>query len=61
MRRSSESPRQLVKRITSPATAVVLLPSREAAVTLPEPPVETIEDMMQWEIDRIANESSAAS
>jgi acyl dehydratase len=50
-----------VGEITSPATAVVLLPSREAAVTLPEPPVETIEDMMQWEIDRIANESSAAS
>jgi acyl dehydratase len=50
-----------VGEITSPATAVVLLPSRDAAVTLPEPPADTMEDMMQWEIDRIANESADAS
>jgi acyl dehydratase len=47
-----------VGEITSPATAVVLLPTRDSAVTLPEPPAPTMEAMMAWEIDRLANEAS---
>jgi acyl dehydratase len=39
--------------ITTPATATVLLPSREhGAVTLPAPPAPTLSAMIQYELDR---------
>jgi acyl dehydratase len=40
--------------ITTPATAVVLLPTRDAAVTLPEPPAATLEGMVEHELERFA-------
>jgi acyl dehydratase len=43
-----------VGEITSPATATVLLPTRAAAVELPLPPADSLEGMMQFEIDRLA-------
>jgi acyl dehydratase len=46
-----------VGEVTSPARAVVLLPTRDAAVGLPNPPVDTIDDMVQWEMARIRRES----
>jgi hypothetical protein len=47
-----------VGEVTSPATAVVLLPSREdGAVVLPDPPVDSLEDMVRFEMDRIAREA----
>ncbi|MBA4025362.1 MAG: acyl dehydratase [Gordonia sp.] len=36
--------------ITSPATAVVLLPTRDAQVVLPSPPASTLEGMIQHEV-----------
>jgi hypothetical protein len=40
--------------VTSPGKAVVLLPSREHGdVVQPRPPVDTIDEMLQWEIDRL--------
>lgn len=40
--------------VTSPAKAVVLLPSREhGPVELPEPPVRSIQDMLDYEIERL--------
>jgi acyl dehydratase len=42
-----------VGEITSPATAVVLLPTRDNPVQLPSPPVESIDDMVQWEMARL--------
>lgn len=44
-----------VGEITSPGTAVVLLPTRSAAVTLPEPPASSLDEMVQFEMDRIAS------
>ena len=38
--------------VTTPATAVVLLPTRQARVTLPEPPAATLEGMVEHELDR---------
>jgi acyl dehydratase len=38
--------------ITTPGTAVVLLPSREEPVTLPEPPAATLEGMVAHELER---------
>jgi len=38
--------------VTSPATAVVLLPTRDSAVTLPEPPAATLDGMVEHELDR---------
>jgi hypothetical protein len=46
-----------VGEVTSPARAVVLLPTRDTAVELPSPPVDTIDDMVQWEMARIRRES----
>jgi acyl dehydratase len=40
--------------ITSPATAVVLLPSRDAAVTLPKPPADDLAGVLQAELERFA-------
>jgi hypothetical protein len=41
--------------VTSPGTAVVLLPSREHGdVVLPQAPVDSIPAMLQYEIDRLA-------
>jgi acyl dehydratase len=40
--------------ITSPGQAVVLLPTRDQAVTLPQPPVPTMEEMIKYEMDRLA-------
>lgn len=40
--------------ITTPGTAVVLLPTREAPVTLPSPARENAEDMVRYEIERLA-------
>ncbi len=43
--------------VTSPGSAVVLLPSREhGAVVLPEPPAPSIPEMLQYEIDRLRGE-----
>jgi acyl dehydratase len=43
--------------VTSPGKAVVLLPSREhGAVNLPRPPVATVRDMLEYEIDRLKPE-----
>jgi acyl dehydratase len=48
--------------ITSPATAVVLLPSRESGpVVLPSPPSETLEGMVEYEIARVAGSASGAA
>jgi acyl dehydratase len=38
--------------VTSPGTAVVLLPTRSGAVVLPSPPVEDFDEMFQLEIAR---------
>lgn len=40
--------------ITSPATAVVLLPTRSAPVELPDPPADTRDGILRYEMDRIA-------
>jgi len=40
--------------VTSPATAVILLPTREGAVQLPEPPAPTLDAMMAHELQRFA-------
>jgi acyl dehydratase len=51
-----------VGEITSPATAIVLLPTHDdPVVPLPEPPAETLEDMVQWEMDRVRRESEAGA
>jgi acyl dehydratase len=43
--------------VTSPGKAVVLLPSREHSdVVLPRPPRATVEDMLEYEIDRLKPE-----
>jgi acyl dehydratase len=39
---------------TTPGTAVVLLPTREAPVTLPEPPAATLEGMVAHELERFS-------
>jgi acyl dehydratase len=39
---------------TSPGTAVVLLPTRTAAVELPAPPADTLEELLEAEIARLA-------
>lgn len=50
-----------VGEVTSPATAVVLLPSREhGAVVLPDPPVHSLEEMVQFEMVRIEREAAEA-
>ncbi|WP_083866777.1 MULTISPECIES: FAS1-like dehydratase domain-containing protein [Frankia] len=47
--------------VTSPATAVVLLPTRdEPVVTLPAPPRDTLEAMIEYEIERIRQQESVA-
>jgi hypothetical protein len=38
--------------VTTPGTAVVLLPTRDQAVELPDPPKATLEDMLAHEIER---------
>jgi hypothetical protein len=40
--------------ITSPATAVVLLPSKDTAVTLPKPPAEDLDGVLRSELERFA-------
>jgi hypothetical protein len=40
--------------VTTPGSAVVLLPTREAPVVLPTPPKESAEEMVQHEIERLA-------
>lgn len=40
--------------ITSPGQAVVLLPTRDQPVTLPQPPVPTMEEMIKYEMERLA-------
>jgi acyl dehydratase len=45
--------------ITTPGTAVVLLPTRERPVELPKPARENPEEMVQYEIDRLAAEDAA--
>jgi acyl dehydratase len=39
---------------TSPATAVVLLPTRDASVTLPIPPANTLEGILEADMARLA-------
>ncbi|CAI7980137.1 MaoC_dehydrat_N domain-containing protein [Frankia sp. Hr75.2] len=39
---------------TTPGTAVVLLPTREAPVTLPAPPADTLDELLKVEIARLA-------
>ena len=44
--------------VTSPGKAVVLLPSREHGdVVLPKPPADSLDAMLQYEIDRLAPEA----
>jgi hypothetical protein len=46
--------------VTSPGTAIVLLPSHEnPTVELPKPPVRTMEEMIQWDVCRLQQPSSA--
>ncbi|WP_017936524.1 FAS1-like dehydratase domain-containing protein [Nocardioides sp. Iso805N] len=40
--------------VTTPGTAVVLLPTRDQVVSLPKPPADTLEAMLQHDIDRLA-------
>ena len=40
--------------VSTPGTAVVLLPTRDAAVTLPTPPVDNLADLLAYEIERYA-------
>ena len=40
--------------ITTPGTAVVLLPSRDAAVELPAPPAADLDGMVAYELDRFS-------
>jgi hypothetical protein len=40
--------------ITTPGTAVVLLPTREAPVTLPEPPAPDLNGMVDYELARFS-------
>jgi acyl dehydratase len=44
-------------KTTTPGSAVVLLPSREAPVELPRPARENPEEMVQFEIDRLAGKA----
>lgn len=38
---------------TSPGYATVILPTRDTPVTLPKPPVQTMDEMIQHEMDRL--------
>ena len=38
--------------VTTPGTAVVLLPSRDTEITLPEPPATTVDGMLAHELER---------
>jgi len=40
--------------VPSPRTAVVLLPTRDCAVELPEPPAATLDGVMAHELQRLA-------
>jgi acyl dehydratase len=40
--------------VSTPGTAVVLLPTRDAAVTLPIPPADNLTDLLAYEIERFA-------
>lgn len=40
--------------ISTPGTAVVLLPTRDTAVELPAPPADDLQDLLRVEIDRFA-------
>ncbi|WP_054815028.1 FAS1-like dehydratase domain-containing protein [Nocardia arizonensis] len=44
--------------VTSPATATVLLPTRARAVELPDPPASTQDELLAWDIARLANRTS---
>jgi acyl dehydratase len=43
--------------ITTPGDAVVILPTRDAPIELPRPARENVEEMIQYEIDRLAAQS----
>ncbi|MFI0961309.1 MaoC family dehydratase N-terminal domain-containing protein [Streptomyces sp. NPDC021080] len=40
---------------TTPGTAVVLLPTRDKTVSLPKPPADTLQSMLEYDIARLAN------
>ncbi|MEV0740130.1 hypothetical protein AB0I51_30300 [Streptomyces sp. NPDC050549] len=40
--------------VTTPGRAVVLLPTRERAVELPEPPAQDLDGMVAHELERFA-------
>jgi len=46
--------------VTSPGRAVVLLPTREAPVVLPEPPAASMEELIEYDVARIAAEEGAS-
>jgi acyl dehydratase len=46
--------------VTSPGRAVVLLPTREKAVVLPEPPASTVEDLIEFDVARYAAEEGGS-
>ncbi len=47
--------------VTSPGSAIVLLPTRaEPVVRLPDPPVSTLDEMVEYELARIAGQVDAA-
>ncbi|ROO87895.1 acyl dehydratase [Actinocorallia herbida] len=41
-------------QVATPGTAVVLLPTRDAAVTLPTPPADNLTDLLAYEIERFS-------
>jgi hypothetical protein len=45
--------------VTSPASAVVLLPNRqERTVQLPSPPAATAHELIDWDIDRLRTQDA---
>jgi hypothetical protein len=46
--------------VTSPGRAVVLLPTRDKPVVIPEPPAESLEELIQFDVDRFAAEEGGA-
>ena len=46
--------------VTSPGRAVVLLPTREAPVVLPEAPAASMEELIEYDVARIAVEEGGS-
>ena len=46
--------------VTSPGKAVVLLPTRDAPVVLPEPPAPSMEELIEYDVARLAAEEGGS-